>query len=168
MKGFFFFESFYILPVLLHSIQETVMKRLRLFVAGAQRCENRRHWLRTLSAAIGTICWSRLSCSAHAAERKSDSSVQLHIYIEVKPNQGLQLEKLYHSHYVPAIKVQEGFLDSSLLRHYNSDSKYEIDIAFKSEEHRAKWAQSEQHQETWPKIVEIGAKITAQGMDRLA
>jgi heme-degrading monooxygenase HmoA len=145
------------------------MRRLgQLTVFGSQNWKNRRHWLKALSAAMGTICWSRLSRSAYAAERKADSSVQLHIYIEVKPSQGPQLEKLYHSHYIPAIQVQEGFLNASLLRHYNSDSKYEIDIAFKSEEHRAKWAQSEQHQETWPKIVEIGAKITAQGMDRLA
>ncbi len=95
-------------------------------------------------------------------------SVQLHIYIEVKPGKGPDLEKLYHSAYVPAIKVQDGFLSTRLLRHYESNSKYEIDISFKTEKQRAAWAQSKEHQDAWPKVEELGAKITWQGFDQLA
>ena len=95
-------------------------------------------------------------------------SVQLHIYIEVKPGRGPEFEKLYHSTYVPAIKVQEGFLSTRLLRQYDSNSKYEIDISFKTEKQRAAWAQSKEHQSAWPKVEEVGAKITWQGFDQLA
>jgi heme-degrading monooxygenase HmoA len=95
-------------------------------------------------------------------------SVQLHIYIEVKPGKGPDLEKLYHSSYVPAIKVQDGFLSTRLLRQYDSTSKYEIDISFKTEKQRAAWAQSKEHQSAWPKVEELGAKITWQGFDLLA
>jgi heme-degrading monooxygenase HmoA len=97
-----------------------------------------------------------------------DKSVQLHIYIETKPGRGPDLERLYHSAYVPAIKVQEGFLWSRLLRHYDSNNRYEIDISFKTEKQRAAWAQSKEHQAAWPKIEELGAKITWQGLDVLA
>lgn len=95
-------------------------------------------------------------------------SVQLHIYIEVKPGRGPDLEKLYHSSYVPAIKVQDGFLSTRLLRQYDSTNKYEIDISFKTEKQRAAWAQSKEHQSAWPKVEELGAKITWQGFDQLA
>ncbi len=99
---------------------------------------------------------------------EAEASVQLHIYIETKPGKGSELEKLYHSSYVPAIRVQDGFLTSRLLRHYESNSKYEIDISFRTEKQRAAWAQSKEHQAAWPKIQEVGEKITWQGLDVLA
>lgn len=102
------------------------------------------------------------------AEAASAKSIQLHIYIEAKPGKGRELEKIYHSAYVPAIKVQDGFLSSRLLRQYDSTSKYEIDISFKSEKQRATWAQSKEHQSAWPKVEALAAKITWQGFDQLA
>jgi len=98
---------------------------------------------------------------------QSETSVQLHISIETKPGKGPELERLYHSAYVPAIKGQPGFLSSRLLRHYESSSKYEIDIAFRSEKQRAAWAQSKEHQAAWPKIQEVGDKISWEGFDVL-
>jgi len=97
-----------------------------------------------------------------------EASVQLHIYIEAKPGKGPDLEKLYHSSYVPAIRVQDGFLASRLLRNYESESKYEIDISFRTEKQRAAWAQSKEHKAAWPKIQEVGEKVTWQGFDVLA
>ena len=94
--------------------------------------------------------------------------MQLHIYIETKPGKGPELERLYHAAYVPAIKSQPGFLSSRLLRHYESTSKYEIDISFTSENQRAAWAQSKEHQAAWPKIQEVGEKISWEGFDVLA
>jgi hypothetical protein len=98
------------------------------------------------------------SQSLPAPSETAEDSVQLHIYIEVRPRNGLELEKLYHSAYVPAIKVQDGFLGSRLLRHYESKSHYEIDISFRTEKQRA----------AWPRIQEVGEKITWQGLDVLA
>jgi heme-degrading monooxygenase HmoA len=127
----------------------------------------RRRWLESFGFGIAaTLAGKALKPSLYA--QSPGKSIQLHIYIEVKPGKGPDLEKLYHSAYVPAIKVQDGFLSARLLRHYDSDSKYEIDISFKTEKQRAAWAQSKEHQSAWPKVEELGAKITWQGFDQLA
>jgi heme-degrading monooxygenase HmoA len=121
--------------------------------------------------AVGLLGRNARLTAAGQPSRKAipeDKSVQLHIYIETKPGKGPDLERLYHSAYVPAIKAQEGFLWSRLLRHYDSNNRYEIDISFKTEKQRAAWAQSKEHQTAWPKIEELGAKITWQGFDELA
>lgn len=134
----------------------------------------RRSWLKAFSLVFVPALLGRnlpRSLFAQGAGEKAarvGESVQLHIYIEVKPGKGAELEKLYHSAYVPAIRVQNGFLWSRLLRHYDSNSRYEIDISFKTEKQRAAWAQSKEHQAAWPKIEAVGAKITWQGFDQLA
>ena len=126
----------------------------------------RRRWLKSFGlGAVSTLMARGLNSILYA--QGSSKSVQLHIYIEAKPGKGQDLEKLYHSAYVPAIKVQDGFLSTHLLRQYESVSKYEIDISFKTEKQRAAWAQSKEHQAAWPKIEEVGAKITWQGLDLL-
>ena len=101
------------------------------------------------------------------AMKNSKNDVQLHIYLGVKNGMGTRLEKLYKDVYVPAIKVQDGFLRTKLLRQYESSSNYEIDIVFNSEKQRASWAISSEHQEAWPKIEAICSKITWQGFDEL-
>jgi heme-degrading monooxygenase HmoA len=99
---------------------------------------------------------------------KSANPVQLHIAIEVKPGNGPELEKIFQIAYIPAIKVQDGFLWTRLLRRYDSSSNYEIDISFSSEKQRAAWAQSKEHQSAWPRVEEVSAKISWQGFDQLA
>lgn len=127
----------------------------------------RRKWLKSFGFGIAAaFAGPGLKPSLYA--QNPGKSVQLHIYIEVKPGKGPDLEKLYHSAYVPAIKVQDGFLSTRLLRQYDSTSKYEIDISFKTEKQRAAWAQSKEHQSAWPKVEELGAKISWQGFDQLA
>ena len=134
----------------------------------------RRGWFKGVGFGIAAALFGKNSFSGFLAEdppKKSSTpqkSVQLHIYIEVKPGKGADLEKVYYSAYVPAIKVQDGFLSSKLLRHYDSTSKYEIDISFKTEKLRAAWAQSKEHQAAWPMIEQVGEKITWQGFDQLA
>ncbi len=134
----------------------------------------RRGWFKGVGFGIATVLLAESSFSFFLAEdppKKSSAPkkpVQLHIYIEVKPGKGADLEKLYYSAYVPAIKVQDGFLLSRLLRHYDSTSKYEIDISFKTEKQRDAWAQSKEHQAAWPMIEQVGEKITWQGFDQLA
>ena len=83
---------------------------------------------------------SSLFAASNGVTEKSSNPVQLHISIEVKPGKGPELEKIFQNAYIPAIKVQEGFLWSRLLRRYDSNSNYEIDISFKSEKQRAAWA----------------------------
>lgn len=127
----------------------------------------RRRWLKLSGSAIAAALVGKcLKTSLYA--QHPGKSVQLHIYIEVKPGKGPDLERLYHSSYVPAISGQNGFLSTRLLRQYDSNSNYEIDIAFRTEKQRAAWAQSKEHQSAWPKVEDLGAKITWQGFDQLA
>jgi heme-degrading monooxygenase HmoA len=134
---------------------------------------NRRTWLEVLSFGVAGIFLAKNTSPGVAGQTAkkiatAEKSVQLHIYIEVKPGKGPALEELYQSAYVPAIQIQDGFLWSRLLRHYDSDRQYEIDISFKTEKQRAAWAQSKQHQSAWPKMEAVGEKITWQGLDVLA
>jgi mannose-6-phosphate isomerase-like protein (cupin superfamily) len=70
-------------------------------------------------------------------------------------------EKMYHSIYVPAMIVQQGYLGSKLLRIFSDEVaktiqaeptsyNYQIQISFDTEENRRKWVASEQHQIAWP------------------
>ena len=121
---------------------------------------------------VGSIFNKSLAGNLWGAEKgiasETASSIQLHIYIEVKAGKGPDLEKLFHAAYIPAIKVQDGFLWARLLREYESNSNYEIDISFKSEKQRSAWAKSKEHQAAWPRIEEIAAKISWKGFDQLA
>lgn len=126
---------------------------------------DRRNWLKAIGfALVGTVLPQRIP----AAGKTGKKSVQLHIYIVAKSGMDKKLEKLYREAYVPAIKVQKGFLWTRLLRHYESSSQYEIDISFGTEAQRAAWAGSKEHQEAWPKIEALSSKITWQGFDVLA
>ena len=91
--------------------------------------------------------------------------ITLHIYLTVKPGQGPALEALYDEAYVPAITPQAGFLGAGLLRAYDSDRRYEIDILFESEALRARWAASPEHEAAWPRVVALCDEITWQGYD---
>ena len=127
--------------------------------------KDRRNWLKAAGLGIVGAVFGR---NLVAAGKPAKKSIQLHIYIETKAGMGKKLEKLYRDAYVPAIKVQKGFLSTRLLRHYESSTQYEIDIAFETEAQRATWAVSKEHQDAWPKIEAVGAKITWQGFDVLA
>ncbi|MGH2460533.1 MAG: antibiotic biosynthesis monooxygenase family protein [Chloroflexota bacterium] len=92
----------------------------------------------------------------------------LQIYLTTKPGQGAALENLYHQAYVPAITKQVGFRSTTLLRAYESETRYEIDITFETEAQRQAWADGAEHAETWPRIVALCTEVSAQGFDILA
>src|SRR5262245_3910042 len=125
-----------------------VTSRLWSFSCGIQRVLSRRRLLKSVGCGTAVFLLSEGQFKRLLGEIP-EASVQLHIYIEAKPGRGSELEKLYHSSYVPAIKVQDGFLGTRLLRHYDSKNKYEIDISFRTEKQRAAWAQSKEHQAAW-------------------
>jgi mannose-6-phosphate isomerase-like protein (cupin superfamily) len=85
-------------------------------------------------------------------------------------------EKMYHSIYVPAMKVQQGYLGSKLLRLYGTDlSKeieaepttynYQIQISFDTEANRRKWVASSQHQIAWPAATSLVKEYKWRGYD---
>ena len=85
-------------------------------------------------------------------------------------------EKMYHSIYVPAMTVQQGYLSSKLLRFYpenlakeiQSESttyNYQIQISFDTEANRRKWVASPQHQIAWPSATSLAKEFKWRGYD---
>lgn len=85
-------------------------------------------------------------------------------------------EKMYHSVYVPAMTVQQGYLGSKLLRLFPENiskaieaeptaHNYQIQISFDTEENRRKWVASSQHQIAWPAAVALAQEYKWRGYD---
>ncbi|MEY3186824.1 MAG: hypothetical protein RL675_648, partial [Bacteroidota bacterium] len=85
-------------------------------------------------------------------------------------------EKMYHSIYVPAMTVQQGYLGSKLLRIFSNevakgiqaeptDYNYQIQISFDTEENRRKWVASDQHQIAWPSASGLTKAFKWRGYD---
>ncbi|RAI88010.1 cupin domain-containing protein [Algoriphagus yeomjeoni] len=85
-------------------------------------------------------------------------------------------EKMYHSIYVPAMLVQDGYLSSKLLRLFPEEQakgieaeptafNYQIQISFDTEENRMKWVASPQHQIAWPAASQLAESYKWRGYD---
>ena len=85
-------------------------------------------------------------------------------------------EKMYYSIYVPAMTVQEGYLESKCLRLFPENIQkeiqaeptnynYQIQISFDTEEHRRKWVASPQHQIAWPAASGLAKEFKWRGYD---
>ena len=93
--------------------------------------------------------------------------VTLHIYFDVAQEKQDEFVSLYWDKYVPAIRIQEGFIQTTLFRSLENQDKFEIDIYFTSEPLRQKWANGPEHQETWPLIEAVVRKITWHGYEKI-
>lgn len=85
-------------------------------------------------------------------------------------------EKMYYSIYVPAMTVQNGYLESKLLRLFSEEvsktiqaepttNNYQIQISFATEEARRKWVSSAQHQIAWPAATALAKEYKWRGYD---
>lgn len=85
-------------------------------------------------------------------------------------------EKMYTDVYVPAMKPQQGYLGSKLIRLYQEDLaksidaepvafNYQIQIYFDSEESRKKWVASDQHKIAWPSATALAKEFKWRGYD---
>jgi len=85
-------------------------------------------------------------------------------------------EKMFTSIYVPAMKVQQGYLSSKCLRLYPDTLEkeiqgepttynYQIQISFDTEENRRKWVASEQHKIAWPAASGFAKEFKWRGYD---
>lgn len=94
--------------------------------------------------------------------------IQLHIYLDVAPGKEQALEEAYRKAYVPAITVQEGYVSATLLKSSSAMRRFQIDIAFETEEKRLKWVASKEHRTAWPKVDAQCHAISWQGFDVVA
>jgi len=86
-------------------------------------------------------------------------------------------EKMYSSIYVPAMRVQKGYLGSKLIRLFPdnyekeilaepSTNNYQMQIYFASEEDRKHWVASPQHVKTaWPSAQALSKTVKWRGYD---
>lgn len=85
-------------------------------------------------------------------------------------------EKMYASIYIPAMTVQQGYLESKLLRLYPDNVEkeiegeataynYQIQISFDTEANRRKWVASAQHQIAWPAATALAKEYKWRGYD---
>jgi mannose-6-phosphate isomerase-like protein (cupin superfamily) len=85
-------------------------------------------------------------------------------------------EKMYTSIYVPAMTVQQGYLESKLLRLFPDTLEkqiqgepttynYQIQISFDTEENRRKWVASPQHLIAWPAASGLAKEFKWRGYD---
>lgn len=85
-------------------------------------------------------------------------------------------EKMYTSIYVPVMTVQQGYLESKLLRLYPENVakeieaeattyNYQIQISFDTEANRRKWVASAQHQIAWPAATSLAKSYKWRGYD---
>jgi len=94
--------------------------------------------------------------------------IELHIYVEPKVGREADLERAYKEHYVPAIRVQKGFVSTALLKRMTALGEYEIDISFETEEQRVAWVASKEHVAAWPRIQETLARCSWVGYEVIA
>ena len=85
-------------------------------------------------------------------------------------------ERMYTSIYVPAMTVQQGYLNSKLLRLFPDNLEkeiqgepttynYQIQISFDTEENRRKWVASQQHKIAWPAASGLAKEFKWRGYD---
>jgi mannose-6-phosphate isomerase-like protein (cupin superfamily) len=103
-------------------------------------------------------------------------AIVLQMEFIVPKENGDAFEKMYHSIYVPAMTVQQGFLGSKLLRLFKDEAaraieaeatvyNYQIQISFDTEENRKKWVASPQHQIAWPAASALATSYKWKGYD---
>lgn len=85
----------------------------------------------------------------------------LQIYFSVTDENTTDFEKMYEEVYVPALRKQQGYIRSSLLRIFppamaqkiqakSTDYNYQMMLMFDTEENRLKWVDSPEHRQAWP------------------
>jgi mannose-6-phosphate isomerase-like protein (cupin superfamily) len=101
-----------------------------------------------------------------AAAPATNKGMSLQMDFIVNADKAAEFEKMYTTIYVPALKVQKGYLSSKLLRIYNETASkriqaeqttynYQIQLFFDSEENRMLWVRSSQHNIAWPAATKL-------------
>ena len=102
--------------------------------------------------------------------------IVLQIYFSIAPPSAAQFEEVYATNYTAALRKQEGYQASRLLRVFEptvaaeidaaqSNFNYQVELQFSSEEARRRWVQSPEHQEVWPLASALAASVEWRGYD---
>ena len=130
-----------------------------------------------VAGAAMTASSSRPAFSATADNRLKPMLLQ--IEFRVSPDKAVDFEKMYTESYVPALRKQQGYLRSSLLRLFPADVageiqamptefNYQMELVFDTEQNRRKWVASEEHASVWPLAFGMVRKAIWRGYDVVA
>ena len=108
--------------------------------------------------------------------RKNLPMMLLQIYFGVCAQKTDAFEKMYSESYVPALKKQQGYIGSKLLRLFPAEVaaeiqasptefNYTMELVFDTEENRRRWAASEEHSVVWPLAAEMAQKVAWRGFN---
>ena len=139
------------------------------------RCNHRR-------SLIGAACLLSLglllgsAVSEATQKKKSTKAMLLEIYFKVSKKRAADFEKMYAQSYVPALREQQGYLRSKLLRVFPekaareieaapTEFNYQMELVFDTEENRRKWVASKEHQTAWPLASGMAQKFAWRGYD---
>lgn len=101
----------------------------------------------------------------------------LQMDFEVEQKNAEAFEKMYTNVYVPALKVQVGYLESKLIRIFPADIEkkiqgeattynYQLQLSFDTEANRQKWVASSEHLKTaWPAAEKLAKTYKWRGYD---
>ena len=103
----------------------------------------------------------------------------LEIYFKVAEERAEEFERMYAESYVPAMRKQQGYLRSNLLRLFRKDVaeeieasptefNYQMQLVFDTEENRRKWVASKEHETAWPLASSMAEKFSWRGFDVVA
>jgi mannose-6-phosphate isomerase-like protein (cupin superfamily) len=128
------------------------------------------------AGAIGAVGAARPD-AAVAADPVKPKAMVLQMDFVVEKANAEAFEKMYTSIYVPAMTVQQGYLESKLLRLFPEDVEkqiqgeastynYQMQISFDTEENRRKWVASKEHLQTaWPAASKLAKSYKWRGYD---
>ena len=131
---------------------------------------------------IGAACLLSLglllgtSASEATQNKKANKAMLLEIYFKVSKKRAADFEKMYVQSYVPALRKQQGYLRSKLLRVFPekvsreidaapTEFNYQIELVFDTEENRRKWVASKEHATAWPLASGMAQKFAWRGYD---
>jgi mannose-6-phosphate isomerase-like protein (cupin superfamily) len=102
--------------------------------------------------------------------------MSLQMDFQVAEADAAAFEKLYAETYVPAMKLQQGYIGSRLMKIFPADMEkriegeatnynYQMQLFFDTEVNRRKWVASPQHQKAWPAATSLGKVYKWRGYD---
>ena len=134
--------------------------------------------MKTTKKLLVLVC-TLITLSVAAQEKPAAKSKRMTLQMDfvVTKEKSKDFEKMYSSIYVPALKLQKGYLGSKLIRLFAdnyekeilgepSTYNYQMQLYFASEEDRRHWVASDIHvKKAWPSAQALAKTVKWRGYD---
>jgi heme-degrading monooxygenase HmoA len=103
-------------------------------------------------------------------------SIVLQIHFQIEAEATDQFEAMYAARYRPALRKQNGYQESRLLRIFDAATSeqisaaptrfnYQLELKFSSEQARREWVKSSEHRDVWPVAEALATTVEWRGYD---